>query len=91
MRRSVNALSSIPPPAARVETFVTLHPPQDVLKTLESCRSAVRMVMLDPWYNKGVGGTRDDYEDWLVDVLRVSGDLADHVYVWGFPKSSGDC
>jgi len=66
--------------------LVTLYSPQDVLETLEGCRSAVRMVMLDPWYNKGVGGTRDDYEDWLVELLRVSGGLADHIYVWGFPE-----
>ena len=45
------------------------------------------MVMLDPWYNKGVGVEHGMItEDWLVQLLRISGGLADHVYVWGFPE-----
>ena len=44
---------------------ITLYAPQDVLKSLEAIRVPVSVVMLDPWYNKGIGGTRDDYDDWL--------------------------
>jgi site-specific DNA-methyltransferase (adenine-specific) len=42
--------------------------------------------MLDPWYNKGVGGQRDDYDEWLARLVDVAGKRADHVYVWGFPE-----
>jgi site-specific DNA-methyltransferase (adenine-specific) len=43
-------------------------------------------VMLDPWYNKGVGGLRDDYDDYVVGLLAAAGRIAPHVYVWGFPE-----
>jgi DNA methylase len=65
---------------------ITLYEPQDVLESLKAIRSPVTAIMLDPWYNKGVGGTRDDYEDWLALVVERSSKLAEHVYVWGFPE-----
>lgn len=43
-------------------------------------------VMLDPWYNKGVGGLRDDYNDYVVGLLAAAGRIAPHAYVWGFPE-----
>lgn len=43
-------------------------------------------VMLDPWYNKGVGGERDDYVDYVTGLLAGAGLLAPHVYLWGFPE-----
>lgn len=43
-------------------------------------------VMLDPWYNKGVGGLRDDYDDYVIGLLGAAGRIAPHVYVWGFPE-----
>ncbi len=66
--------------------LITILPPADVYDTLKALRSHVSVIMLDPWYNKGFGGVRDDYDDWLADLVRLSGDRADHVYVWGFPE-----
>lgn len=43
-------------------------------------------VMLDPWYNKGVGGVREDYADYVTGLLAAAGAVAAHVYVWGFPE-----
>ncbi len=43
-------------------------------------------VMLDPWYNKGVGGVRDDYVDYVTGLLAGAGRVAPHVYLWGFPE-----
>jgi DNA methylase len=65
---------------------IILYSPQDVLECLEAVRPPITVVMLDPWYNKGIGGTRDDYDDWLAHVVERSSRLADHVYVWGFPE-----
>lgn len=65
---------------------VLVLPPADVIETLERPYGHVAVVMLDPWYNKGIGGTRPDYDDWLVEVVRLSGNVADHVFVWGFPE-----
>jgi hypothetical protein len=42
--------------------------------------------VLDPWYNKGVGGTRDDYVPYVCGLLAQAAAVADHVYLWGFPE-----
>lgn len=43
-------------------------------------------VMLDPWYNKGVGGVRDDYVEYVTGLLAGAARVAPHVYLWGFPE-----
>ncbi len=65
---------------------ITLLPPADVEETLDGLDVSSAVVMLDPWYNKGVGGLREDYDDWLAHLIELSARLADHVYVWGFPE-----
>ena len=42
--------------------------------------------VLDPWYNKGVGGVRDDYDEYIPHLLRCVAPLSDHVFLWGFPE-----
>lgn len=42
--------------------------------------------VFDPWYNKGVGGERDDYDDYIVRLLTCLGPISDHVFFWGFPE-----
>lgn len=61
-------------------------PPQDVLATLRAQREPVAATMLDPWYNKGVGGERADYHDWLAEVIAAAARVSDHIFVWGFPE-----
>ncbi|MBI4741349.1 MAG: site-specific DNA-methyltransferase [Betaproteobacteria bacterium] len=68
---------------------VVVLPPQDVKRTLTLVRLLgyhFDTAMLDPWYNKGFGGVQDDYRPFFLDVIRQSGDLAEHVYFWGFPE-----
>ncbi len=65
---------------------VTLYEPLDAAETLRMVEEPVSVVMLDPWYNKGIGGIRDDYDDWLAGLVELSSRIADHVYVWGFPE-----
>lgn len=69
-----------------VEAEVTakILPASDVLDTLTHA-PCVNAIILDPWYNKGVGGERKDYDDWLSSVIYASCRLSDHVFVWGFP------
>ena len=63
-----------------------------ILLTPRDAESAIRdidhvtVMMLDPWYNKGVGGTRPDYFQWLSRVLSLASSRADHVFLWGFPE-----
>lgn len=68
---------------------VAIIPPLDVKQSIALMRLLgyhFDTVMLDPWYNKGFGGTQDDYLSFFLDVIRQSGELADHVYFWGFPE-----
>lgn len=68
---------------------VAILPPQDVavtLQTLEVLGIHAQALILDPWYNKGIGGVRDDYQDFIVDLLARAGKLSDHVFLWGFPE-----
>lgn len=68
------------------DSSVTLLAPSDVLTTLRSMRNRVAVTMLDPWYNRGVGGVREDYFDWLHLVLSEASRVSDHVLLWGFPE-----
>jgi hypothetical protein len=64
-------------------------PPQDVKHTLALTRLLgyhFDAVMLDPWYNKGFGGTQDDYRPFFLNVIHQSGEQAEHVFFWGFPE-----
>lgn len=68
---------------------IALLPPQDVKRTLALVGQLgyhFDTAMIDPWYNKGFGGMQDDYLPFFLDVIRQSGEVADHVYFWGFPE-----
>jgi site-specific DNA-methyltransferase (adenine-specific) len=68
---------------------VVILPPRDVVDTLEILTALgvhAQATILDPWYNKGIGGVRDDYQDFIVDLLAGAGKLSDHVFLWGFPE-----
>lgn len=73
--------------AERLQTpsSVRILPAADVLDTLKTSKS-VTAVILDPWYNKGVGGERPDYNEWLSTVIAAACDISEHVFVWGFPE-----
>lgn len=61
----------------------------DAHETLDLCLRTgldVRCTMLDPWYNKGVGGVRDDYDAFVARLLEQSAAVGEHVYLWGFPE-----
>ena len=64
---------------------IEVLPPADVLDTLRNAPPA-QTVILDPWYNRGIGGYRADYDDWLAEVIDAACGIADHVFVWGFPE-----
>lgn len=68
------------------ETGVVLLPRNDALDAIRLVSDDVQTTILDPWYNKGVGGKRDDYIPWLVTVIEASFGKSQHVFVWGFPE-----
>ncbi len=65
---------------------VRILPAADVLDTLWSTTNEVSAVILDPWYNKGVGGQRSDYNEWLSNLIAAACNISQHVFVWGFPE-----
>jgi site-specific DNA-methyltransferase (adenine-specific) len=68
---------------------VAILPPMDVLVSLQFIKLiglTPNVTMLDPWYNKGFGGVREDYREYILQILAASGDLSDHVFLWGFPE-----
>jgi hypothetical protein len=66
-----------------------LHRCDDALDAVRAVRDEVAVTMLDPWYNRGFGGTRDDYIPWLVTLIEASFERSAHVFLWGFPDIVG--
>lgn len=68
---------------------VVILPPMDVtdsLRLMSFCGLTVATTMLDPWYNKGVGGVRDDYQEYIIQMMNDAAGVSPHVYLWGFPE-----
>jgi hypothetical protein len=71
------------------DSGIAILPPMDVVDSLRLMdRLGVKgaATLVDPWYNKGVGGVRDDYDDFINTILALAGRLSEHVYLWGFPE-----
>ena len=74
-------------PDFATEDVVRILSSSDVLDTLSSIpANIVTTTILDPWYNKGVGGYREDYHDWLEGVIAAAAKISKHIFVWGFPE-----
>lgn len=56
-------------------------PAADVFDTLSAIPAKVATIILDPWYNRGVGGQREDYNEWLASVTELAAEKAAHVFV----------
>ena len=64
-------------------------PPMDIFESIELIKSTgikPRVTMLDPWYNKGFGEIRTDYDDFVISILEALIGTSDHVFLWGFPE-----
>lgn len=69
-----------------IVSSVQILPAADVLDTLFTVTAKVAAVILGPWYNRGVGGQREDYDDWLTAAIRAVTEKTAHVFVCGFPE-----
>ena len=68
---------------------IVILPPMEAKDCLETVRHLgldVKATILDPWYNKGIGGVREDYDDFIQDLLVRSAEISPHVFLWGFPE-----
>src|SRR5262249_17070565 len=59
---------------------------QSRLQLLKRIGISPKVTMLDPWYNKGFGGIRNDYKEFVIDLMRAAADISDHIFLWGFPE-----
>ncbi len=63
--------------------------PMDIFESIELIKSSgikPRVTMLDPWYNKGFGEIRTDYDDFVISILEALVGISDHLFLWGFPE-----
>lgn len=58
----------------------------DSIKVVNEVGLKVSVSMLDPWYNKGVGGVREDYVEFINTILGSTSAFSEHLYLWGFPE-----
>ena len=68
---------------------VVILPPMDIelsSRLLLALGFHAQCCVLDPWYNKGVGGVREDYDEYLPQLLQYVAPLSDHVFLWGLPR-----
>ena len=75
--------------AALAADGVVILPPMDVeasLKLLTKLAFHPVATIIDPWYNKGIGGVREDYKSYILNLLSLSGGISTHVFFWGFPE-----
>lgn len=59
---------------------------QDTLRAIRARKVHVQATILDPWYNKGVGGVREDYDAYILNLIGEAAEISDHVFLWGFPE-----
>ncbi len=77
-----------------IQSDVEVLESQDVFTAFEWIRARnLRPVvtMLDPWYNKGVGGVIPDseYDSFINALVEHACAISRHVYLWGFPEILG--
>jgi site-specific DNA-methyltransferase (adenine-specific) len=71
------------------KTGVVILPPLDISLSTRLLRVLgfhAQCCVLDPWYNKGFGGTREDYNDYILHLLMELSPITDHLFLWGFPE-----
>jgi site-specific DNA-methyltransferase (adenine-specific) len=71
------------------EDGVIILPPMEAkesAKLLESLNVKPISTILDPWYNRGFGGVREDYVPYMLDVINSIKNNTDHFFFWGFPE-----
>lgn len=73
---------------------LAILPPMDVFSSIKLMADEnihVQCTMLDPWYNKGIGGVlpMEEYDNFIKKLLNASGTISDLLYLWGFPEIIG--
>jgi len=75
--------------SALQRTGIVILPPMDAresAKLLKRHGLRPQTTILDPWYNRGTGGVRDDYVEHQLDIIDELKDNTQHFFFWGFPE-----
>jgi site-specific DNA-methyltransferase (adenine-specific) len=70
------------------ETVVVFSPMEakESMRLMSQLGYTPQMTMLDPWYNRGTGGVREDYVPHLLEIIDNIKDNTQHFFLWGFPE-----
>lgn len=71
---------------------IQILPPSEagsVLEDLYRSKLHARVVMLDPWYEKPREKTSTKFLSESIRLLQLAGQIADHVFYWGWPRQLG--
>jgi site-specific DNA-methyltransferase (adenine-specific) len=76
------------------ENDIVILPPMDVMDSINLVKMLgihATCTILDPWYNKGIGGTLpcSEYDEFINRILVASGEISNHIFLWGFPEIIG--
>ena len=68
---------------------VVLLPPMEAkesIQLLKYLKFKPQTTILDPWYNRGFGGVREDYVEYQLEIVNQIKDNTNHFFFWGFPE-----
>jgi len=71
------------------EKGIVILPPIEAKESMQFIKSLgfkPQTTILDPWYNRGTGGVREDYLDYQLEIISNIKDNTKHLYFWGFPE-----
>jgi site-specific DNA-methyltransferase (adenine-specific) len=68
---------------------VVILPPleaKESLQLMSYLKLHPQTTILDPWYNRGTGGVREDYVEYHLEIINHIKDNTKHFFFWGFPE-----
>jgi len=68
---------------------VVILPPMEAKESLQLMKYLKlhpQTTILDPWYNRGTGGVREDYVEYQLEIINLIKDNTKHFFFWGFPE-----
>ena len=73
---------------------ISILPPRDAIETLVALADSgiqAACIMLDPWYNKGLGEQMPmvEYDGFIQNLLQAASRISPIIYLWGFPEIIG--
>jgi DNA modification methylase len=68
---------------------IVILPPMEAKESIQLLKYLnihPQTTIIDPWYNRGTGGVREDYVDYQLEIIDLICDNTKHFFFWGFPE-----